>query len=250
MKEVKVKWHKKDAKLSQMYSSGVEYAFVSKDYEMIHQLVYCKDYLQDAIAALLTGEVSDIYGFVYDPEKCIPIYLKRTRLVVTNRTDQYFSEKIPHMQDFLNQVESKLKMLKTQVAKVSDPYKTYKKAGVFLLNGSPRWMISPPMISLYTLLIRVGLSHVKGKDFMQTIDDITTYSVPVAQDDDIYQMKKAKKALGWILEKTDKKLFYKNQVNNYKGVDTSTMHDYSGIGSYADGYPKSNFPRWYKGVLS
>lgn len=252
MKEVKVTWIEKKKSISQVYNSGLEYAFLTENFEMIHQLVYCKDFMQDAIAGLLNNKTMSIYGFSYDPKNNLPIYLKKTRLLITNYGDKTFPNRIDASKEFLNQVEKKLKMVRTQIYKDTNVLKNYSASGAFVYDGSSRWMISPPMISLYTLLIRISLAHKPGTDFMETIDGICNGQIQPIQTDDKNQLSKAKKALNWILEKTDKNLFSKNRIENYnnkgKEIPVHEMHNNFGIVSYAYGTPKNYFPEWYKGV--
>jgi len=248
MKEVKVEWMLKKKSISQVYSSGVESAFLTEKFEMIHQLVYCKDFMQDAIAGFLQNKSMSIYGFSYSPKTCLPIYWKKTRLLFTDCTDRAMPNRIAGSKDFLNQVEKRLKMVRTQIYKVSDPPKQYSKSGAWVYDASPRWMISPPMISLYTLLMRVSLVHKQGDDFMKTVEGVSAGKIPSLQTEDQYQMKSAQKALGWILEKGDKKLFFKNAIDNYKDKPVSMMHNDLGIVSYATGCPKSEFPKWYEEI--
>lgn len=248
MKEVKVKWVNKKKSISQVYSEGPEYAFLTENFEMIHQPVFCKDFMQDAIAGFLGKKRMAIYGFSYDPSTDLPIYWKKTRLLITDYSDKHMPNRIEGSLDFMNQIEKKLKMVRTKIYKVTNPPKQYSKSGAYVYDGSPRWMISPPMISLYTLLMRVGLVHKKGDNFMHTVKGVSNGSIPGLQGEDQSQMNSAKKALGWILDKTDKKLFHRQPADNYKDQEVSTMHNDLGIVSYSDGTARYNFPKWYKGV--
>lgn len=252
MKEVKVTWLEKKKSISQVYNSGLEYAFLTENYEMIHQLVYCKDFMQDAIAGLLNNKTMSIYGFTYNPSTNLPIYLKKTRLLITNYGQKTFPNRINASKDFLNQVEKKLKMVRTQIYKDVNVPKNYSASGAFIYDGSSRWMISPPMISLYTLLIRISLVHNLKTDFMDTINGVCNGTITPLQTDDSNQMSKALKAFNWILDQNDKNLFSKKQIENYsvkdKEIPVSTMHNDLGIVSYAYGTPKNYFPQWYKGI--
>jgi hypothetical protein len=248
MKEIKVTWAEKKKSISQVYSSGIEYAFLTENFEMIHQFVYCKDFMQDAIAGYLQNKTMSIYGFSYNPKTCLPIYSKKTRLLFTNCSDKAMANRIPGSKDFLNQIEKKLKMHRTQIYTAFDPPKQYAKSGVYIYDGSKRWMISPPMISLYTLLMRVSLVHKVGDDFMNTVTGVSSGKIPGMQTEDQYQMKNAEKAFKWILDKGDRKLFFTNQIDNFKDQSVNTMHNDLGIVAYSSGCPKKNFPKWYKEV--
>jgi hypothetical protein len=252
MKEIDVKWWTQPKSISQVYSQGVEYAFVSKNFEMIHQPVHCKDFMQDAISGVVQEKKVSIYGFTYDPKSSLPIYTRKTRLLITDYCDKSFGDKIPHAIDFLHQVESKLKMARTKVKKVSNPPKKYKFAGAYVFDGSPRWMISPPMISMYTLLMRIGLVHIKGDEIQNTMKGVIDGSIKPMQNDDKHQLKQAKKAISWILKLSDKKLFFRQQAKNYTGqkktVSINDMHNNLGLVAYSHGASKKFFPKWYEEV--
>ena len=55
-KPTKIKWLEKPAALAQIYGSGLEYCFISKDGKQCCPFVYCKDFLQDAILAQQHGK--------------------------------------------------------------------------------------------------------------------------------------------------------------------------------------------------
>lgn len=247
-KEVEVDWISKSKSISQVYSSGMEYALLTDNFEMIHQPVYCKDFMQDAIAGFLHKKTMSIYGFSYNPKTNKPLCMKKTRLLIVNASDAEMQSKRKASKDFLNQIEKKLKMARTQIYKVKNPSNSYSKCGGLVYDGSSRWMFAPPMISLYTLLIRVSMVHTKGKDFMETINNLCNGSITGYQTSDKSQMSGAKKALSWILEKGDRNLFLKKRLDNYNQDSVSVMHNTLGIVSYANGNSKGYFPYWYEKV--
>lgn len=254
MKKVDVTWSPAKKSLSQMYSSGIEYAFLSEKYEMIHQPVYCKDYMQDAIAGFLCNKKMTIYGFTYDPKTDIPIYLKKTRLLITDMSFHDLEAHIPASLEFIRQIESELKMIRTNVKKVNEVPDKYKKTGAFVYDGSPRWMISPPMISLYTLLIRVSLKHKINTPYMDTINGIISGKIDVTQNSDKYQISSAIKGLQNIIKYSDKIIFNKKPIDNYsknkKALEVDTMHNHMGIVAFSsDKYSvNAHFPEWYEKI--
>jgi hypothetical protein len=56
METVEIKWLKTltSSRVGQVYSSGPEYCFISDDMQQCHVMVYCKDFLQDAVQSLYT----------------------------------------------------------------------------------------------------------------------------------------------------------------------------------------------------
>lgn len=245
MEEVTIEWMPKKAKISQMYSTGLEYAFVTKDWKQVNQLVYCKDFLQDALCAMHTNQKMSIYGFSYDPNKSLPVYLNKTRILVTSWRDKTFPNRIEGSLDFLNQIEDTLKMSKTKILKVKDLPVQYKKAGAWIYEANKRWMKSPPLISLYTLLIRVSLVHVKGTNYVETMDKICNNTLEPYQSYDRSYLRDARKGIDWILTYGDKKLFPNKTKDNFKDVGVSAMHNYVGICGYSNRNARSYFPEWY-----
>lgn len=243
----KVEWKPKKSRISQIYSDGLEYAFVSKDYKQINQFVYCKDFMQDAIQGYLNGVRADIYSFVYDPSTCLPLHMDSTRLILSNWRDKQFKAKVPNCLDFINQIEEKLKMKKTTMEDCFNPPPVYKKAGIWLVEGSKRWMKAPPMISLYTLLLRVGFSHKAGEDFMKTLDGVQDGTIPAYQKHDRSFVQDARKSINWILDKGDRRLFHSNIRKNYlKEIGIYEMHNSCGIIGYARCETQHRFPYWYR----
>lgn len=246
MDQVTLEWKLSSGSISQVYGSGLEYAFVSDDFKQIHPLVYCKDFMQDAITGAIHKKAMSIYGFSYNPQKDPPIYFKKTRLLVTNSADPHFSNKIIPLLEFMGQIEKKLKMVKSVAYKVENSAKKYSN-GAFIIDGSARWQISPPMISLYTLLIRIGLVHKIGVSYQETVDGVVKGTIPAAQENDRSQLSSAIKGLGWILDHGDLKLFGRTRSKNYKDLSVNFVHNSTGIVSYSskNAALKKEYPNWY-----
>jgi hypothetical protein len=267
--ERQIDWHPKNRKLIQIPKNGLEYAFVSDDYRQIHQLVWCKDFMQDAVYGQVNQKPVTIYGFKYDPAVDPPLNMEKTRIMVTSWRDANFGSKIcNNCLEFLRGVESHLKMRKTTVEKCSGAPATYKKAGVWLLDGSKRWMKSPPMLSLYTMLIRIGLVHNVGDSFKKTIrliksgelkpynwkeDKIDHKGSVIHYDNDRDFLRKGNRGLVRILKHGDRKLFFSDIANNYpennkRGYSFSTydLHDRCGLVGFSKKETASEFPYWHR----
>ena len=241
----KVVWYEKRQSLNQIYSSGLAFAFVSQKNKQVIPFVLCRDFLQDAIQGFLIGSKRTIYGFHYDPTEDEPIVVDQTRLLVSNSTDSKLAEKIPACLDFLNQIERKLRIPLTRVRECNDPPKKYARSGVWYFEGGGRWIKSPPMISLYTLLIRVGLVHAVGEPFMTTVDKVATGTIKGYMSEDRDRLNQGMKGIKRILEKGDRKIFCKDIKSNYpKTIEVGTMHNSCGIVGFAKGYTQTYFPVW------
>jgi len=247
MRTVKLEYYQTVQSLSEASSNGLQYAFVSDDNKQITPWVFCKDYFQDAIQAYLNNDSTLVYGFSYKSGKDIPICLHTTRLALVSKDDGEFSSKILKSLSFIHQVESDLKMKKTEIQIVSNVPKKFQKSGVFIFNGSGRWMKSPPMISLYTLLIRVGLVHELSNTWRETIDSIIEEKKSPYYSEDHGFLQVSKNPIDKIVSLSDKKIFGTDIKRNYpKDVEHYTMHNYFGIvalGRAISGssYNKDNF---------
>jgi len=246
-KTKKVKWYSgKGQNLRQALSSGVEFSFVSADNQQVSPFAFCKDYLQDAVQGFLYKKKKTIYGFVYDPTEHAPISLDKTRLLVANSKDSYLGSKIRNCLDFLNQIESDLKISKTTAALCADPPKEYIRCGVWLFQGSPRWVKSPPMISMYTLLIRLGFGSTIGVPYKETIDKIIAGNLDAYQSVDRYRLKEAINGINRILTQGDRKIFDRNIEKNYpKSIRVTTMHNTCGIIGFSSENTKKYVPNWH-----
>lgn len=267
--ERQVQWHPKNRRLIQIPKNGIEYAFVSEDYRQIHQLVWCKDFMQDAVYGQVNQKPVDIYGFKYDPATDPPLYMKKTRIMVTSWRDAKFGLKIcNNCLEFLNGVETHLKMSKTVLEKCLGTPPTYKKSGVWLIEGSRRWMKSPPMMSLYTMLIRIGIVHTLGDSFKKTIqliksgelkpynwkeDRVNSSGIKFHHENDKDFLKKGNRGLSTILKHGDRKLFFRDIKENYPaknnyGYSFSTyhLHDQCGLVGFSKKETKTEFPHWHR----
>jgi hypothetical protein len=245
----RIKWYEGRASLSQALSSGLEYAFVSKERKQCCPFVLCKDFLQDAVYNQVYKTKKSIYGFSFDPSKHEPIDLTKVRMVLANSQDADFSNKIPACLDFINQIEACLGIVKTKtiVRECAFPPKKYKKGGVWYFESNRRWLSSPVMLSLYTLLLRVGFCHKIGDTYNVTIERVSSYSSFEYQQGDRSKLYDSKKGIVRILKKGDKNIFYKEIEKNYpKGISISTLHNDLGIVAFSNEYTKHTVPYWHR----
>ena len=230
---------------SQIYKSGVELALVSDDNEQVGTFVHCKDFFQDAITASLHGSVCSIYGYTYDPKKQPPVPQKNLKVLITDATDEKFSESVANISHFLHQIERKLNLQLTLIEECESPPDKYKKCGVYLLTTDSAWLMAPPLLSCWTLLARTGLRHKVGDDYETTINSIIEKKIKPAQNHDHTYLQYGKPGLDLILKEGIEACFGKEQIANYpKQYAGNTMHHYSGIVSYGSGVAKKFFPNW------
>lgn len=219
-----------NSKILQIYSRGLEYSLVSDDYKQCHNFVWCKDFLHDVMHATLNNRTIDIYKFRYNPSENPHPSLNKIRLMITNSKDKRLKKKIPNCLDFLNQIEEKLKIKKSIVRQCWMPQEPYRAAGVFMFEGSKRWIQAPPMLSLYSLLLRVGLSHKVGDSFTKTINGIKNRTIRASQKYDRKWLESIEPALDKLFRLGDRKIFHKNIQENYpKRFVIDVVHHRLGI---------------------
>jgi hypothetical protein len=253
-----VTWHPKTKKLAQIANEGLEYAFVSKDYRQIHQLVWCKDFMQDAIHGHINKSATHIYGFSYDPKLDPPISMDRTRIMITNWKDAEFGEKVQkRVLPLLHEVEDILGISHTVVEKCAKIPPRYGRSGVWLLDSDKKWMKAPPLISFYTLLIRIGMMRQEGDNLEETLrkfrdGEVTSY-YSENRDQDKEQVEGAESGIKKIL-KHGLTLFNRTMNANYpkvqnakgKWVSIYTIHDRAGIVAFSRKTTKDLFPHWHR----
>lgn len=230
-----INW-KKDtrAEIYQIYSKGMEFAFLSADNEQCNQFIWCKDFLQDMIYACLHEKWIDIYQFKYspytDPQPC----MDKIRLLVANANDSKFRKKIPNSLDLVNQVEERLGIKKSILRECWLPPENFRKSGVWLFEGSKRWLNSPPMLSFYSLLIRVGCVHTVGVSFEKTIDDVINGDIKSYQKKDALWLKHAKPGIEKILRIGDRRIFFRSIKENYPNyLHIDVIHNQLGITGFS-----------------
>jgi hypothetical protein len=219
----------KSAAILQIYSRGLEYALVSKNHEQCHPFVFCKDFLHDVLYSTINQKPITIYKFDFDPTKDSLPCLDKIRLLITNTKDKKLVKKIPAVLDFVNQIEESLKIKKSIVRICENPPEAYG-SGVFLFEGSKRWLQSPPMLSLYSLLLRVGFCHTIGDSFSKTLDGIESGIIKPYQKKDSHWLKKSNLALSKIMRIGDRRIFNRDMRLNYPSwLDVDSVHNRLGI---------------------
>jgi hypothetical protein len=120
----------------------------------------CKDYILDYTHAAMKGISFAIGGL---GSANIPASINEVRLLVAD-----WEGYIPAAVDFLNQVETALDIPHSIPFKVDLGARTDTNGYVF--RGSSRWLIAPPMFSLYGLFICGAERHKVGVSYQETLD--------------------------------------------------------------------------------
>ena len=247
MEKIKIKWGQNHS-TAQIYDSGPELALCSDDNQQIGTFVFCKDFFQDAILASLHGSNASIYSYTYVSGQSPPIPTKNIKVLLSNAKDKDILTKGEAVLDFIHQFEeaisAKTPIVKSQMWEIEDQNEKYK-FGSFLISGDPIWLLAPPLISGWTLLVRTGLQHTVGVHWEKTVQDIIDKKILPAQKNDHVYLTHGLPGLKFIIEQGIEACFGKDQKSNYpKEKAGNSMHHYSGIVSYGSKKSQAHFPNW------
>lgn len=222
------KWFE-DVGLSQIYSSGLEFAYANEQGEQCHPFAYCKDFLQDAVWATLNKAKASIHLFTYEYNVNPPLDLKNVRMAVRLKGSKRvtFEEKCRKSLKFMNEVE-KVQGFAPTVLQFGGKHTSGNSVFVFISDAA--WQHSPVMLSLYTLLLRVGMTYEEGP-WREHFENAKSY---LGENDKSYTTS-AKKALDKIIGKSPGEVFAKKFEDNYPAdCNLTGMHHNSGIVSFAN----------------
>jgi hypothetical protein len=247
VEERTIKWRKKSSTVvSQIYDTGLEYCWIDKDYNQCNRFVFCKDFLQDCIWATLYNKRASIYEFEYDPIKKPRVDLECSRIALANSSDKKFSDKIPMMLSFVNHFAKRLKLRLGVIHRCTNPPKRFEKCGVYIIEGSRMWMNAPPLLSLYSLLIRVGFAHKKEKKPEETIKGVINGNIEPYGEEDAEQLMSARAGINRLLSAGYRKYFYTDIKKNYPEKESiDTLHEECGIVGFSTGCTQDIVPGWH-----
>lgn len=229
--------------ISQVYSKGLEFALSTQDNIQVHPFVFCKDFLHDAIYCYLHHKKVSIYGISFEYEKLPTFDFSCTNILLRNKKDKDFVNGCMKSLDLLNQICKKLKILPSKLFSAGNN----ADENIVLIKGSKVWHNSPPLLSMYSLLIRLGFSHEIGKPFNETIEDLLSSKIKPYSEGDFNQLRLAKKGIDLILQYGYRKFFYIDAAKNYSiNFDVSFLHNNCGIVGFSEEYPRKNCPYWYR----
>ena len=237
--------------IAQIYSQGLEFAFCSADNKQCAPFIYCKDFLHDCVYGQIYNTQAAVYGFSFNPKTNPQLTLEKTRILLTNSSDVTFKEKVENAVNFINQIEKKLHLKRTVASECNSPPAPYDKSGIYLFEGSSRWQEAPPMLSLYSLLLRCGFVHKKEDSFEQTIQKLKNGTTAPYQSRDVSYLTEAEKGIDLILKLGYRKVFYKDMKKNYpQSVDILTFHNQFGIVGFSKESTKTKVPYWHRKSLA
>ncbi len=241
---------------TQVYSRGFEFAFMSRPenesfYEQATTFVYCKDFLHDAIWAFLNQSKVSIWDFEYDFKLNKPIQMDRTVLAFRNtaykENPEEFHKQLGVCLEFLQGVDALVGLEPTQIYPIE-----HAEGPCWLVLADPRWQLAPTLISLFTLLARIGFLHNPGDSIQQTLDRAEKGEIAIgdnksyAGNRDCSYVKQARKGIDVIL-KHGLEIFHPTPQENYPpSLIKHRLHDNFGIVNFTQGRPKTVMPYWYR----
>lgn len=243
-----VKSFDKSGSLCEIYSTGFQLAFASPELEQCHSWVLCKDFLTDAVWATVNKGDVQIYGFRFNHKINPAISIKPVYLIARNKQvkNDIFDKCMENCQKFMNMLEVKLKFTLCKFEKIK--YTGEGEYSVWLMTFDPKWLHAPPMVSMLSLMIRVGC-HYSGKGYLNaalrkfklsvkakqqkmdsydgdTLDEIDGFE---ALHNDAEYLRQSY-AMRTLIFKNGLKIFKPTMAENYPNdVDVHTVHNHWGI---------------------
>lgn len=207
---------------SESYSYGLEYSLLTPKYKAVHPPVLCKDFLTDIFWSEYTNKRIQIYGFSWTPGR-FAINRRKFHLGIRLRhrgNDAYDNLECPRLQEFLNEFEALVDVPLSKVYVVSDT--------AAIVEFDREWTMQPIRLSLYTLLVRVGLRY-DGRGVEKWLTHIRVNGNGEVGSYDSSIVKAAESKFNGIFK--HKSLSFLQEYKDYKG---SSVHDESGLMSWKE----------------
>lgn len=229
--KLKVKWFKQ-TDLGEIYQNvRMQFAFLSSPKngsKQCHSWAFCRDFLHDAARTQAIGTASNIFGFKFIKNENPPVDMVRTRMLVKQdklekKDIPIFEEKLKASLRLLNHYEKMAGISLSKFQKVDD-----EKLNVWAFNSPGMWMKAPQLVSMYSLLLRLGDKKFKFKDNEALRKVLKKQSETKKNDKDSIYLKKCWDKLDLVIKNKDK-LFPKGTYNAYKNIDINKFHNSSGI---------------------
>ncbi len=232
-------WFKGRMNLHQTIWEGLQYSLLSPDYNQGHPFVYCKEFILDAVWATLNNQSTDVYGFKYNPE-LNPVSINPLKMLVRNLEDPNFKDKVPNCLKFINKLEKEFGFSKTQVELCENAEKAY--TAQFII--SEQWLHAPPLLSLLTLMIRIGMIYNGKENIWNHSFKVSNKLLKSYQIKDDQHLRDSYDCIQDLI-KTNCRRFNAHRLDNWpKNVRGIYIHEFGGIVSLAKG--RGICSSWYK----
>lgn len=246
---VKVKAYEANSGYEDKYvsRSKMAFSFLSDDDKMVGPFVDCKDYMNNR----LHGSITAIDGgneYKFQPSKMDPVSMEKTRILVCRQVSpidhnpleaKAFEDEIKLAIDLLNRIEKDLHLIKSTYSTVTGIKKEYGQ--VLLVEGSRRWMLASPMLSLYLLLLRNAYLHKEGQSYIKTIEsspEIASSTISIVSGAGIVD------AVKFIVKHKYANVFGKSIEKNYPPEITADQMHSAGIRAFSLCLQTHLWPHW------
>lgn len=234
-------WFERRMWPQQTVNEGIQYSLLSDDNRQCHPFVYCKEFVLDVTWATITGKPTSIYGFHFSPQSDPPTSLSNVRVLLRNLQDAKFAERVPKCLSFLNKLEGQLKFPKSTV----EVCENAEKGDTFLFTCPQNWQLAPPLLSLLTLMLRIGMVYGGRGDIWRHAQKVTERAIKPYQRRDDVHLKSAWHCIQELIE-TKCQRFPPDRLANWPAdAKNWAIHEYGGIVSLASGKGKMISPAWY-----
>ena len=205
------------ANLAEIYGNdAMVYAVLNEKYEQICSAVRCKDFITDLFWAKNTGNDVSIYNFIYKPAK--DSIEKQDRYFIAIRCqDKEIFTNVDNIIGLLHKFELGLGFSPSLAEEANN-------GRAITFSFDKRWADKPYLMSLYTLLLRVGYDYNTKLDVEGYLKDYKASKVLNNNNDYSYVKSSLQLMLDTLNGKTYKQL--------YKNYDLSSCHATSGIASF------------------
>lgn len=242
---MEVKWTPNTGSIGQMYSKGIEFSLISKDGDQIHPFVFCKDFLQDVVYGHLHDKSAAIFGFRYDPKTNPAVDMDLTRICIADAKMKNFRSCLASSLEFVNFFAKKMHIRSTFELKIK-PHPTYNDCCAYLV-GSRVWQNAPPLLSLYTLLLRAGMSHNLGDSVEDSYRQMISGKIKTYNHSDQSFLRRSQSSVDQLMKIGYRKFFYVDPKRNYPvNCPISAMHNNFGICGFSEGLTSAYVPYWHR----
>ena len=187
---------------------GIKMCLVNRN--NLHEPVMCKDFITDLFWAEETNQVAKIYGFHWRPKG--KILLKEEHKMFMYLKDTSLEDCGSNLQNFLNEFEIRMNI----------PYSlVVPKDKGLLITFNKRWRVKPYLISLFTLLLRVGLTY-NNDDLVDFLKGYNTPFTRYSANDVDYIAKSLPKTLRLLNQEE-----FEQEYSDYLTI--GEIHNNSGI---------------------
>jgi hypothetical protein len=197
------------------------FAFLSDDNVQCHQFAKCRE----TIAERFMYHISGASGYAAYPKPS----LEKTRVLIAFTNQPELGKLLEKALVGLHDIEGKLGLVRTTMDQVEGLSPTF--GTVYLIEGSKRWQLSPPMFSLFLLILRS-----QSMDALRFLDGLQGQPSAI-------------KMLNHLVATKYWKVFGKDQMINWNYLklaatdnNSANIIPYLGVYSFVEGSPGGSHP--------